>query len=201
MARVQTGPLVSDATGRASGLIFRRTRFGLVVQGAPKTVIHTTAAAQIRKMYFRIAMSAWRSLPKAYYNTFLQALKDDNKGIPGPWITQWLAYAGGGALVWPYVNEPNTYLGTFSGSAIGPTTFTVTFASKPASCNDAHVFLFNDSGPWEWLWTYSYSGGTSKTWTVYRKPLAGSYKGVIIPSQQPPYTKIIRPATFSITFP
>jgi len=201
MARIQTGPLVSDATGRAAGLVFRRTRFGLVAQGIGKTVIHTSAAAMLRKQYFRTAMNAWRSLPKAYYNTFLAALKDDNKGIPGPWITQFLAYAGGAAFDWRYVNEPDTYLGAFIGTQIGGTTWSVRYASKPSSCNDAHVFLFNDTGWWDKNWIYAYSSGVNTNWIITGKPLAGTYKGIIIPSIQPPYTRLIRPAAFSITFP
>lgn len=201
MARIQAGPLVSDASGRAAGLIFRRTRFGLVAQGAPKVVVHTSAAALLRKQYFRIAMQAWRSLPGAYQSYFKQRLKDDNKGIPGPWITAFQAYASGGAFVWNYVQQPDQKLGAFVSVNIGPVNWTVYFASKPANCSDAHIFLFNDAGGSILNWIYAFAAGASPIWGITRKPLPGTYKGIIIPSRLPPYTQLIAPATFSIIFP
>lgn len=62
MAKILEGPLAASLSGRIGPVVFSRTRFGQVVQSAPRRVVHTTAAALATKAAFRNAQNGYSRL-------------------------------------------------------------------------------------------------------------------------------------------
>lgn len=63
MAKINTGPLISDASGRIGPIVFRRTRFGQVVQAAPKMPPITSATVIANNTLLGDAQRVWGRIP------------------------------------------------------------------------------------------------------------------------------------------
>lgn len=148
MARIQLGPLAASVSGRMGNLLFRRTRWGPVVQSMhemPDSVSDATLDAQNR---FRVAARSWSLMYLGMRTTFTAVQRSRSTGSPGPWVGALLDYLAGRAWAYPLVTHPSYHLPPFVCSWFGDS-IVCTMDSEPAPPVNrvwVHVFSYPDLG-------------------------------------------------------
>lgn len=106
MARVQTGPLVLDITGKLGSVVLRRTRFGIVAQKNRAPITFQTAPAIQSRQRFAAGVRTWAIMP-VYLQAILKALHwTAHAASPGPWMSAWIAYGMSGPWHYPFRTHP-----------------------------------------------------------------------------------------------
>jgi hypothetical protein len=105
MARLQTGALVSAISGRCGQLVFRQTRFGIVVQTAAAPPDYHSPDAVLSRQRFACAVRTWGRMPDPLKKSLSAVLTSAGKGTPGPWCASVIAFARGGAFEFRHATD------------------------------------------------------------------------------------------------
>ncbi len=110
MAKLQLGPLTSQISGRVGSLLFRRTRFGPVVQKMHPVRSTTTEAELAARSRFRIATHSWSVMYDSVQASYTQLQRTANTGTPGPWVASMLGYLAGRDWHYTVVSHPSVHV-------------------------------------------------------------------------------------------
>ncbi|MBA7535226.1 hypothetical protein ES705_27479 [subsurface metagenome] len=142
MARVQLGPLAATISGRVGDLLFRRTRYGTVVQKMHPVRNVSTDAQLVTRDRFRIAARTWSVMPKPLRDDLLARQRSLATGSPGPFAASTLNFLAGDAWRYAHCSDPSIDPGYVS-FYINLPNWTMRFKYGPqAPFNSFHVFFF-----------------------------------------------------------
>ncbi len=142
MARVILGPLASSISGRIGDLLFRRTRYGTVIQKMHKVRDVATDAELVTRDRFRITARTWSVMPTPLREDLTARQRSAATGSPGPFATSTLGYLAGRPWDYSLVSDPAVDIQILA-FRDNPPNWTVTLNTFPvAPFNSFHIFFF-----------------------------------------------------------
>jgi hypothetical protein len=119
MAKINTGPLIADATGAIGPLVFRRTRFGQVVQARPKMPPIKNSTVLANNSLFADAQNLWSRLPPTISSQMARLPYSEPVSLNGQFVRQQLHLLRSEptAPVLPYLAHARPLIGAQSATA------------------------------------------------------------------------------------